>query len=302
MKKNLVKKAVLPALVALLCSVVALTSVSYAWFTMGNDAKVEGMQMNVTGADGLQISATGNASDFKSTLTAADLTAAGYKISLSKANPVSTVNKVTNGNMTFYKGTMDNGVLAYAESATKDVDYICFDIYVKVNVANKLYLDPTSVVSAVAVDGKTKQTNLASRVAFVNLGSKSTAAEAQALAGGNTTAKIWEPNSTTRSTAFTNAGGSATGGKLGYTGIEGTTTIQDSDKLKPTLSTGNVTTFDFEGATAVELCELTEGYNKIRVYIWLEGQDVDCLNEVSGGSFAITLNFKQDDLSEQASS
>ena len=295
MKKNLVKKAVLPALIALICSVVALTSVSYAWFTMGNDAKVEGMEMNVTGADGLQISATGNASDFKSTLTAADLTAAGYTISLSKANPVSTVNKVTDGIMTFYKGTMDNGILAYAESATKNVDYICFDIYVKVNVANKLYLDPTSVVSAVS-----KQTNLASRVAFVKLGAADTAAAAKELTGEDTTAKIWEPNSTTRSTAFINAGGSATGGKLGYKGIEGTTTIQDSDKLKPTLSKDNVTTFDFaaEGATAEELCELTEGYNKIRVYIWLEGQDEDCLNEVSGGSFAITLNFKQDDLSE----
>ena len=73
MKKNLVKKAVLPALVALICSVVALTSVSYAWFSMGNQASVEGVEMNVTSAGGLQISATGNATDFKSTLNVSDL-------------------------------------------------------------------------------------------------------------------------------------------------------------------------------------------------------------------------------------
>ena len=309
MKKNLVKKAVLPALIALICSVVALTSVSYAWFTMGNEAKVEGMQMNVTGAGGLQISLTGDASDFKSKLTLADFTNANIEITKSKVNPVSSVADVTKGSMTFYKGTIDNGELTEAEVTT--ADYICFDIYVKVNEKNTLYLDPTSVVEAVKLEGEDeiKQTNLASRVAFFKLGSAPIAADAKkigkdtdALSG---TAKIWEPNSRTRSTAFTNAGGEANGGKLNYQGIKG---IKDGAPVFEENKDSNpkyyVNTFDFaaQDAKAEELCELTPGYNKIRVYIWLEGQDVDCLNEVSGGTFAIKLNFKQDDLSEKAKS
>ena len=34
-----------------------------------------------------------------------------------------------------------------------------------------------------------------------------------------------------------------------------------------------------------------DSYTKITVVIWLEGQDADCLNEISGGSFAVKLGF-----------
>ena len=61
-------------------------------------------------------------------------------------------------------------------------------------------------------------------------------------------------------------------------------------------TTTAVTTFDFDSAEDVEtLFALGEGYNKIRVYIWLEGQDIDCLNGISGGTFTITLHFAQTD-------
>ena len=56
-KVKLVKKALLPAVIAVFCSLVALTSVSYAWFTLGNDASIEGMDVNVQAAEGIQISA-----------------------------------------------------------------------------------------------------------------------------------------------------------------------------------------------------------------------------------------------------
>jgi hypothetical protein len=29
----------------------------------------------------------------------------------------------------------------------------------------------------------------------------------------------------------------------------------------------------------------------VRVYIWLEGQDVDCVNQISFGDFSTTLAF-----------
>ena len=32
-------------------------------------------------------------------------------------------------------------------------------------------------------------------------------------------------------------------------------------------------------------------YHMITVYVWLEGQDVDCINEQSGGSFGVKLDF-----------
>lgn len=287
MKKNLVKKAVLPALAALVCSVIALTSVSYAWFTIGDKATVEGVQMNVTAADGLQISATGNASDFKSTLDMDALKAVEDDEKKKLNNfpkgsvaPVSTVATVTNGQMTFYLGTLNNGVLEATEDTSK-ANVIYFDIYVKSSAKRDLILESISKVEKV----NDKETYLASRVAFFDMGSHATAAGAQALSDVDGTAVIWEPNSTIRSTAYTNAVPEASRetGKVDYEGIKSV-----SGKT-PSLEA--VTTSD--NATDLTLCEMEAGYNKIRVFIWLEGQDVDCLNEISGGSFKVTLNLKQ---------
>jgi hypothetical protein len=36
---------------------------------------------------------------------------------------------------------------------------------------------------------------------------------------------------------------------------------------------------------------LSKTYSKMRVYIWLEGQDVDCINNISNGDFSVTLQF-----------
>ena len=37
--------------------------------------------------------------------------------------------------------------------------------------------------------------------------------------------------------------------------------------------------------------ELEAGVTKIRVYIWVEGQDADCINEIAGGLFDVNLMF-----------
>lgn len=276
MKKNLVKKTVLPVFVALLCSVIALTGVSYAWFSMGNTATVKGMDMEVTAADGLQISASGDATSFKSTLILTQ--------SKTNAKAVSTDGTYNSG-LKFYTGQIVEGQLGQVAEAA-GTDYIMFDIYVKVSSATKLQLDKESVVAAVAnAKNSTLQTNLAARVAFVDLGSATTPDGAKALAPAAGTVKIWEPNSTTRSTAAANAGAQA--GKLDYKGIVSTAGAE---------SRNNVATFDFIGENedkSVELFELEAGYNKVRVYIWLEGQDIDCVNEVSGGKFSITLNLSK---------
>ena len=283
MKKNLVKKAVLPVFVALLCSVIALTSVSYAWFSLGNQASVTGMDMEVTAADGLQVSTTGNANDFKSTLT----------LSESKANvkAVSTDGNYASG-LNFFTGQIVEGVLGGVTPAAT-TDYIMFDIYVKVSSVTTLQLDSTSVVAAVAnTKGKTLQTNLAARVAFVDLGSATTPDGAKALdttteTAVEGTAVIWEPNSTKRSDAAKNAGNLTDGQKVGYKGIVDATGKE---------TTSNMTTFDFieeNAGKSVKLVDLEAGYNKVRVYIWLEGQDVDCVNEVSGGKFSITLHLSK---------
>lgn len=281
-RKGLVKKAVLPALVALVCSVIALTSVSYAWFTIGNTAQVDDIQMNVQAADGLQVSATGNANDFKSILNTTELKKEGTSNTFPAGTvvPVSTVAAVTaDGKLTFYKGTITNGVL----SATADTaNYICFDIYVQASNAKTLYLETSSSVLASNND---KETHLASRVAFIDLGSAETAKGAQDLTGATTNpVVIWEPNSTTRSEAYQNAYGTGNNDKqMTYNGISSV-----NGEGVPTLSAVSAS----DNTSNLAICSLEAGYNRIRVYVWLEGQDVDCLNEISGGGFIVNLDLK----------
>ena len=54
---NFKKKALLPAIAMVLVSVIALTGVSYAWFTMSDTAEVGTLDIAVESAAGIQISA-----------------------------------------------------------------------------------------------------------------------------------------------------------------------------------------------------------------------------------------------------
>ena len=294
-QKNLVKKAVFPALVALLCSVIALTSVSYAWFTMGDKASVETLNMQVTTAAGLQISASGSEGSFKSNLLLSDLNAVeSNNIPNTAVVPVSTDGKVKENEVVFYNGTIEDGSLTKAVKSTGD--FIVFDIYLKVAAGKTLQLDKDSVVASV-----TKDTHLATRVAFYHLGNATTAAGAKSLTlSDESSFKIWEPNAKIRSGAVKDAGNTTDGSVLGYRGI---TSVSESGV--PTLTTDVISVItpnqgaDLKTSAATDLFDLGEGFNKIRVYIWLEGQDVDCVNEVSGGAYSVTLNFIQRDTNPQ---
>ena len=50
----------------------------------------------------------------------------------------------------------------------------------------------------------------------------------------------------------------------------------------------NIVSYD---ETYQKFINLPSGITKIRVYLWLEGQDVDCENNASVGDLAFTLEF-----------
>lgn len=57
------------------------------------------------------------------------------------------------------------------------------------------------------------------------------------------------------------------------------------DSVTPTLSTPKVMGTDRAFTT------LTAGITKIRVYMWVEGEDVDCENNASGTDIGYNLQF-----------
>lgn len=305
-KVKLVKKALLPAVIAVCCSLLALTSVSYAWFTLGNEAKVDSFDVNVTLAEGLQISA--DAENWKSTLTIGELANSTlYQVPTKGIFPTSSAGEVAGGQLNIFYGSYKSDILTVeklTDGTTYDPDgantvyqadyqYIAFDLYVKLDKETDLKLSSTSKVEAVT---ENKNTHTAVRVAFVNLGTDDTNTVNTAKALGSSVAttgaetdseiiRIWEPNS------LLDVKGDAKA-KSGYKGVKGVNSSAATNTSNATLSTEDVTTFDLNNAAEPLFEDLKAGITKIRVYIWLEGQDVECINDISGATFKVSLNFE----------
>ena len=281
-KQNTAKKAVLPALLAVLCSTAALTSVSYAWFTLGNTAEVGDIEVNVQAADGMQVSV--DAISWKSFIPVADLQNVDTNLFASELAPVSTNGKMTNGVHTFYNGEYDKDgttVLAsLAPTAKGENEYIQFDLYVKLDKAKQFQLNTGSKVTS---DG---ESHFASRVSFADLGVKDNPTEALALTEASEI-KIWEPNADQHTDAACYAG-AQDGEKYSTQGVNGV----DTDGVATTaVVTTYQTTVAAGVATAETLLNLEAGINKVRVTIWLEGQDVDCLNDIASTKLTAALKF-----------
>lgn len=300
MKQNMRKKALLPALAMVLASVIALSGVTYAWFTTSNTAEVKSMDVNVQTANGIQISLDGV--KWRSTISGADILDAIGKTYTGSTNrypagtreilPVSSAGEVAGGTIKMFEGGYNaNGTLwsgAAEEMETSDTNFIAFDLFFKSSAGEEgqpltlLIGEGNSAVTGTDVFGGQADAGVenAVRVAFLPLGNAKTAGAAQALKNG-TEAIIWEPNATKHVD-----GAEADAGKAYTTkGFNQAFEEAAEDALGDKVS--EVATI----TTSQEIVNLKNGINKIRVYIWLEGQDVDCINPASFGDFTTTLKF-----------
>ena len=231
-----------------------------------------------------------------------------------------------NGYLPMYYGTVvtsessaNNGEYIITAEKSTEVDgtgesstgkFIAFDLFFKVTKDTDLYL----VSGSGATTSDTTDTGIknASRIGFVvegNTTSGDTLANIQALNGGTSApVYIWEPNYDVHTAAgvanakdvygqtTTVTGGSA----LTYSGIidEITTdndillgeATEDTDStLFKTVAPTYKTVQGFTNYT--QIFGLKAGVTKMRIYMWVEGQDVDCENNASGGSITFDLKL-----------
>ena len=320
-KKNRRRKGILLAIIMILFTGVVLTASTYAWFTANRSVTVESIDVNVQATEGLQIST--DATNWKAVVTNDDITGAGWTGVINQlpkgsgvyASPVSTIGQTdTNGLMQMYKGTVatpegqsDNLLTAIksTEANGQTGDFVAFDLFFRSTKAQAIYLTSASTVTLkenTSIDGLQN----AARVAFINEGGVeygSTAAAAQAKKEG-TLALIWEPNYDTHTAAgvanahdaydinTTQSGGS----KLGYLGVKAPITTGVPVDSTNTSYFGSVTT---QGSPAsgipssayIKVTDLVAGITKVRVYMWIEGQDIDCENYATGASISYNLQF-----------
>lgn len=205
-----------------------------------------------------------------------------------------------------------------AETNGTEGKYIAFDMFLRVYKETAITLTENSGVTYVGDNDKGLQN--ASRVAFCFQGTKpvgTPASELQGLYGATdfgeegSTTYIWEPNSDAHTAAgAANADqtyGIETSAGTGqapvpYYGIKDAITegipLDQTNSGSPNESffvAVDPTWKTNATMTDTTVFTLKAGITKVRVYMWIEGQDVDCENDASGSDIKFDMEFTAQD-------
>jgi hypothetical protein len=324
MKRNSKRKTSLKSSVILLLFLaIFLVASSYAWFTSNRTVTVSSLQVNVQAQNGLQVSVDGT--NWRTVLSNSDITQAfnTYAAAVNQIptimEPVSTGKTVdaATGFLNMYYGTVEPDEEGdYRLSSVQSVEtngntgrFIAFDLFIRVDAQTPVYITPSSGVRPNGTDTGLKN---ASRMAFLvegNVPVGSALATIQGLKGATpATTYIWEPNYDVHTTAgvanaydtygitTTTTGASA----INYAGLISAIDPENAVLLNEANATDNPTYFadvipayrTVEGFSSnVSFVTLSAGITKIRVYMWVEGQDVDCENTASGSDITFDLQI-----------
>ena len=328
-KENKRKRKILLALLLVVFTGIILTANTYAWFTSNKTITVDAIDVQVTTANGIQVST--DATNWKTVITNTDLNNTllastlyptntnqlPFKSSNAQIAPVSTGGTVTSGKLKMYLGelgtdTNDNKVLtATAETDTKGAvgNYVAFDLFFLVTQNSVVKLGSGSSVTT-STGATNKGLKNAARVAWINEGNAAAGdiTSAQGSANG-TTALIWEPNNNAHTDAaiadalstYGIVVPSSTAAIANYYGVDaaiaapgvGLNPINPGTNFKQV--TPGLKTPDGALTTDQTWFSLSAGITKVRFYLWVEGQDVDCENNASGDAISFNMNFVLDD-------
>lgn len=293
-------KKLIPAIVMLLVSAIALSTASYAWFTAGNSVTASGMQVQATAPASIKIAGkigqnyTGYASSVVFDRTNADIA------------PTSSVDGIS-----FYEPTSSGaeGAIEYGSAISKDannVNHVTYEMKIKNESAVAVKVALAEVEDILATNAFTNTI----RVAIV-IPTQTT----KYVSGQNedTNEDIWEENSITAVSyvfglndyepeyvmvpGFANgnptyktedgaqkAQGPLKGEASAITGAEGLSTWQG-------VAVGD-DTFKLTQATAAIFNLNSQEELEFSVVIWFEGQDSNCVSTYAGTAASISLAFQ----------
>lgn len=313
--KNQKNRTFVAAIAMLLLSAIVITTASFAWFTLGRSAMASNLDLKVTKqGEGIQISA--NATTFTDELTFEDLNGTStsgfqavsetYNYFPATIDPASTSFKL-NALPAFFTGGVDkatdtlesfatssaDGLTIYGKSGaetpagSKQAGYFVFDVFVDYTggAEAQLKIGETNItVKNDESDGTQAIAEAADamRIGFVNCGTVTKGSEPAAATSGSE-AVIFATNEEARNTApITSTGVSA---EL----ADGAYTVEPSAAGDITIASG----YDCQVDTGAEdsVITISEGVNRIRVYIWMEGQDANCTDELQSQLISANLVF-----------
>ena len=307
--------------------IIFLTTITYAWFSSNRIVDLQFFDIHVETDNGIEVSE--DAIDWKTSLTVDDLKNA-YKTYPTSVNqlpgtmqPMSSGGTVdSNGYLNMFYGQSDsNGTNDFYLTTYRQVEkrtteeqnegnFVVFDMFFRTSTPKTLYLSSESYV--MYKGDETKGIENSSRIAFIKEGhvgmgtDYSTAQRLKTLDNNQVT--IWEPNYDVHTkhgvshalniygitTTETNAS------ILPYDGVIGTVSNSAKVKMKNANSNNYPDLFKKvnvgiytkrENNQNNYLMDLEIGITKMRVYMWLEGQDVDSENKASQGDISYFLQF-----------
>lgn len=295
---------------------------TYAWFSSNKNALIDSIDINVATVTGLQVSA--DAITWDNEISKEELINAKNTYRLAEnqfpdtLSGVSTVGNVTNGKMDIFYGIVSEATEGVynlmsvtqtemnctGDEECVDKNYIAFDIFLLVTTPATIAITPTSNVIPTegAVD---KGSQNAARIGFVVEGTVNQNSEpyvAQSLRGGRD-GLIWEPNYDRHTESgveaakeFYNITTQESGAsRLPYKGINtefGIPVLLTETHTSPYFSdvTPDIATTQTFMNSQV-LTNIPAGITKMRIYLWLEGQDVDMENDAAASQLTFNLEL-----------
>lgn len=300
-----------------------LTTTTYAWFTTNRVVTINSFNIHVAAEGGLEISA--DAISWKAILSLDDLNYAKNTYPNSRNQipyvfePVSTGGTVTNGLLNLYHGSPINEGTDFLLTTRKmveeegfgdesDGNFIAFDAFFKASSEMTIYLSTASKVAYASAENPGIENAI--RVAFLNEGTIDANTDTALVQNMNSAnrAYIWEPNYDTHtqygvSNALNTYGITTTttnASIIPYDGVINEINTGDHILLQEANSNKYPNFFrrvNIDYATQKDFDEnqvlftLEPGITKMRIYMWIEGQDVDCENNSSMGDVTIDLQI-----------
>lgn len=295
MKKTFKKRAFISAIAMLIVSAIVLTSATYAWFSMAKKVEVESMELNVTSPEGIQISA--NTSAFTTKLTADDITGASstrFKAYEGHINnipetikPSSTILENSGSKINWFDGSINDSGMMQISKINNEVGsgLTAFDLFVKVKNAQTVKFGSTTVTCA-----DNPEVVTAMRVALISYGTVEEKADASAIQNGQIVGRTTYELDASNHTSTVNEALAAGKTIPEFKGIRYAGSVRpDSNFSNIVTNSSNV--YSVVGTVAKTASAATikvgAGITHLRVYMWMEGNDVDCANDVAGS----TINF-----------
>ena len=317
-------------LILMLITFIAFSTTTYAWFTSNRVVTVRTINIHVAASGGVEISADGlNWKSVIEPDEIMEVHNTTYRRSVNQIpnemQPVSTGKEVdtSTGYLKMYYGTTDtnsDGEAFLASERSIEVEgngpnsdgkFVVFDLFFKVNGDTQLYLTNESKVTYLDEENG-KGIAAATRIAFVDEGTvpkESPLPDIQGLKRGNNgSVYIWEPNYDVHTdAAIMNAQNlfgintsSTNATRINYDGVINNIPSSAHVLIRNANSSHYPYYFkrvNIDYATKQNFTEnvpaftIKGGITKVRVYMWIEGQDIDCENNASYDDIQFDLQF-----------